>query len=46
MSESDAAPDTVRIQIMRLRKKIDTNENESMIRTIHRVGYMFVPPKD
>src|SRR5262249_24106495 len=46
MSESDALPDTVRIQIMRLRKKIDTDEKHSMIRTIHRVGYMLVPPKD
>ena len=44
-SESDAAPDTVRIQIMRLRNKIDTDGQESMIRTVHRVGYMFVPPE-
>ena len=43
-SESDAAPDTVRIQIMRLRHKIDTEGQESMIRTVHRVGYMLVPP--
>lgn len=43
-SESDAAPDTVRIQIMRLRNKIDVPGKESMIRTIHRVGYMLVPP--
>jgi len=43
-SESDAAPDTVRIHIMRLRNKIDLKDKESMIRTIHRVGYMLVPP--
>ncbi len=43
-SESDASPDTVRIHIMRLRKKIDEDGKESMIRTIHRVGYMLVPP--
>jgi DNA-binding response OmpR family regulator len=43
-SESDAAPDTVRIQIMRLRHKIDSDGKESMIRTLHRVGYMMVPP--
>lgn len=43
-SESDAAPDTVRIQIMRLRNKLDIDGKESMIKTVHRVGYMFVPP--
>lgn len=45
-SESDAAPDTVRIQIMRLRHKIDVDGKESMIRTVHRVGYMLVPPSE
>ncbi len=44
-SESDAAPDTVRIQIMRLRHKIDVAGKDSMIRTVHRVGYMFIPPE-
>lgn len=42
-SDTEAAPDTVRIQIMRLRNKIDQGGKESMIRTLHRVGYMFVP---
>ncbi len=42
-SDTEAAPDTVRIQIMRLRNKIDESGKESMIRTLHRVGYMFVP---
>jgi DNA-binding response OmpR family regulator len=42
-SESDASPDTVRLQIMRLRNKIDAEGKESMVRTIHRVGYMLVP---
>jgi DNA-binding response OmpR family regulator len=42
-SESDASPDTVRLQIMRLRNKIDVDGKESMIRTIHRVGYILVP---
>lgn len=42
-SESDASPDTVRLQIMRLRQKIDVQGKESMVRTIHRVGYMLVP---
>jgi DNA-binding response OmpR family regulator len=43
-SDSEASPDTVRIQIMRLRNKIDQKGEESMIRTVHRVGYMLVPP--
>jgi two-component system OmpR family response regulator len=43
-SESDASPDTVRLQIMRVRQKIDLNGKDSMIRTIHRVGYILVPP--
>ncbi|HEY9869618.1 MAG TPA: response regulator transcription factor [Candidatus Obscuribacterales bacterium] len=44
-SESDASPDTVRIHIMRLRNKIDVPGKESMIRTLHRVGYMLAPPQ-
>lgn len=45
-ASSDAAPDTVRLHVMRLRNKIDEPGKESIIRTIHRVGYMLVPPKD
>lgn len=44
LSESDVAPDTVRLHIMKLRNKIDVEGNPSMIRTLHRVGYIFVPP--
>jgi DNA-binding response OmpR family regulator len=44
-ASSDAAPDTVRLHVMRLRNKIDEPGKESIIRTIHRVGYMLVPPK-
>ncbi len=44
-ASSDAAPDTVRLHVMRLRNKIDEEGRESIIRTIHRVGYMLVPPK-
>lgn len=44
-SESEAAPDTVRLHIMRLRQKIDIKGEESLIRTVHRVGYMLVPPE-
>ncbi len=43
---SDAAPDTVRLHVMRLRNKIDEPGKESIIRTMHRVGYMLVPPKE
>lgn len=45
-ASSDAAPDTVRLHVMRLRNKIDEEGKESIIRTIHRVGYMLVPPKE
>lgn len=44
-ASSDAAPDTVRLHVMRLRNKIDEPGKESLIRTLHRVGYMLVPPK-
>ena len=44
-SESDASPDTVRLHIMRLRKIIDEPDKQSIIRTLHRVGYMLVPPE-
>ncbi len=43
-SESEAAPDTVRLHIMRIRQKIDEKGKDSLIRTVHRVGYMLVPP--
>ncbi|MBS1956513.1 MAG: response regulator transcription factor [Cyanobacteria bacterium SZAS-4] len=43
-SESDASPDTVRVHITRLRSKIDTPGEKSLIHTIHRVGYRFEPP--
>lgn len=38
-SQSDASPDTVRVCITRLRNKIDTPGEKSIIKTIHRVGY-------
>lgn len=40
-SESDASTDTVRMHVMRLRQKIDDKGRESLIKTVHRVGYMF-----
>ncbi len=44
-ASSDAAPDTVRLHVMRLRNKIDEPGKESIIRTLHRVGYMLVVPE-
>lgn len=38
-SESEASPDTVRVCITRLRNKIDTPGEDSIIKTVHRVGY-------
>ena len=45
-SESDASTDAVRVIVTRLRNKIDTQGQDSFIRTAHRVGYSFVPPKE
>lgn len=38
-SDSDASPDALRTCLKRLRKKIDDPEAESVIRTVHGVGY-------
>ncbi|MBX9953199.1 MAG: response regulator transcription factor [Candidatus Obscuribacterales bacterium] len=38
-TDSSASLDTVRTYIKTLRKKIDTNPKESLIRTVHGVGY-------
>jgi len=38
-SSSDASPDVVRKHINRIRKEIDTDGKESLIRTVHGVGY-------
>lgn len=38
-SDSDASPETVRVCITRLRGKIDSPGEESLIRTVPRVGY-------
>ena len=40
-SESDVAPDTVRVHIRKLRSKLDSNDGSSLIRTVHREGYCF-----
>lgn len=44
-STTDASADVVRTTVKRLRDKIDEPGSESMIRTIHRVGYRFEPPQ-
>ena len=42
-SESNSSPDTVRVHINRLRNKIDCPGQQSLIRTIPRLGYIFEP---
>lgn len=41
---SEASPDTVRVHITKLRSKIDTDGEDSLIKTLHRVGYKFEKP--
>lgn len=41
---SEASPDTVRVHITKLRSKIDIEGQESLIKTLHRVGYKFEKP--
>jgi DNA-binding response OmpR family regulator len=42
-SESNVSPETVRTCLKRLRRKIDTEEQESLIQTLHGVGYKLTP---
>lgn len=42
--DSENSPDTVRVDITKLRSKIDDEGGVSLIRTIHRVGYKLEPP--
>lgn len=44
-SENDAAPETVRTCIKRLRRKIDGDNEESVIQTLHGVGYKLHAPE-
>lgn len=44
-SENDAAPETVRTCIKRLRRKIDGESEESVIQTLHGVGYKLHAPE-
>lgn len=43
-AESEASPDTVRVHITKLRSKLDSEGKPSLIRTLHRQGYMLDPP--
>ena len=43
--ESENSPDTVRVHITKLRSKIDIPPQESLIRTVHRVGYKLHLPE-
>lgn len=43
-AESEASPDTIRVHITKLRGKIDTDGQPSVIKTLHRQGYKLEPP--
>lgn len=43
--ESEHSPDTVRVHITKLRSKIDVDNEPSLIKTIHRVGYKMEIPQ-
>lgn len=42
-NDSDASPDVIRSYIKKLRKKIDSADEDSLIRNVQGVGYKFVP---
>jgi DNA-binding response OmpR family regulator len=43
--EDESSPDTVRVHITKLRSKLGGSLEDSPIKTLHRVGYMFSPTK-
>lgn len=43
---SDCSPDSVRVHITHLRKKLGKSAEDSPIRTVHRVGYVFSSPRE
>jgi DNA-binding response OmpR family regulator len=43
-SEADITPDAIRTCVMRLRKKIDSNPETSLIQNVHGVGYKLQAP--
>ena len=42
--ESEVSTDTIRVYMLRLRDKIDSDKENSVFKTVHAVGYKFVPP--
>ncbi len=43
-TDSDVSMDAVYTCVKRIRKKIDSNRKDSIIRTVHGIGYRLVPP--
>jgi DNA-binding response OmpR family regulator len=43
--DSEVSTDTIRVYITRIREKIDRDKDNSVIKTVHAVGYKFVPPE-
>ncbi len=41
--DSEVSTDTIRVYITRIREKLDASKENSLIKTIHAVGYKFVP---
>jgi DNA-binding response OmpR family regulator len=44
--DSEVSTDTIRVYITRIRERIDRDKQNSVIKTVHAVGYKFVPPTD
>lgn len=42
--DSEVSTDAIRVYITRIREKIDRDKENSVIKTVHAVGYKFVPP--
>jgi len=42
--DSEISTDTIRVYMTRMREKIDTDKENSVLKTVHAVGYKFVPP--
>ncbi|HEY9775367.1 MAG TPA: response regulator transcription factor [Planktothrix sp.] len=43
--ESEVSTDTIRVYITRIRDRIDRDKENSVIKTLHSLGYKFVPPE-
>jgi DNA-binding response OmpR family regulator len=42
--DSEVSTDAIRVYMTRIREKIDRDKENSVIKTVHAVGYKFVPP--